>query len=183
MASSGLSQDQVFEVLKSPRRRYALYYLRREGGSAELSDLTEQVAAWENGTTPGELTTEQRKRVYISLYQTHLPKLNDADIVDYDEDSGEITLSRRARELDTYLGDVSRRELPWDRYYLALSLASIALVAGVWLEVYPFSELSGLTATAIVLVVYGASAVSQYLYYRHGAGRETPPELRRADSQ
>lgn len=81
MASSGLSQDQVFEVLKSPRRRYALYYLRREGGIVELSDLTDQVAVWENDTTPSGLTSEQRKRVYISLYQTHLPKLDDAGIV------------------------------------------------------------------------------------------------------
>jgi DNA-binding transcriptional ArsR family regulator len=183
MSSSGLTQDQVFEVLKSPRRRYALYYLRREGGSAELSDLTDQVAAWENDTTPPELSTEQRKRVYISLYQTHLPKLDDAGIVDYDEESGKITLSRRARELDTYLGDVPRREIPWDRYYLALSLGSIALVVGLWLEIYPFSTLSGLTGTAVILVAYGLSALVQYLYYRHSTGQGTPPELRRAESR
>ncbi|KZN23573.1 MULTISPECIES: hypothetical protein [unclassified Haladaptatus] len=183
MASSGLSQDQVFEVLKSPRRRYALYYLRREGGIVELSDLTDQVAVWENDTTLSGLTSEQRKRVYISLYQTHLPKLDDAGIVEYDRDEGEISLSRRARELDTYLGDVSRPEIPWDRYYLALSLGSILLVLGVWFEIYPFTLISGIATAVIILVAYGVSAIAQYLYYRRRTVQGLPPELRRAEGQ
>ncbi|WP_458205199.1 DUF7344 domain-containing protein [Haladaptatus sp. NG-SE-30] len=183
MASSGLSQDQVFEVLKSPRRRYALYYLRREGGTVELSDLTDQVAAWENDTTPAGLTSEQRKRVYISLYQTHLPKLDDAGIIDYEREAGKVHLSRRARELDTYLGDVSRPEIPWDRYYLALSLGSILLIVGVWFEIYPLSLLSGLIAATIILTAYGVSAIGQYLYYRRRTVRGTPPEIRRVEGQ
>lgn len=181
MASSGLSQDQVFEVLKSPRRRYALYYLRREGGMAELSDLTDQVAVWENDTTLSGLTSEQRKRVYISLYQTHLPKLDDAGIVEYDRDEGRIALSRRARELDTYLGDVSRPEIPWDRYYLALSIGSILLVLGVWFEIPPFTMVSGIATAIIILFAYGVSAITQYLYYRRRTVQGLPPELRRAE--
>jgi DNA-binding transcriptional ArsR family regulator len=183
MASTGLSQDQVFEVLKSPRRRYALYYLRREGGIVELSDLTDQVAVWENETTPSGLTSEQRKRVYISLYQTHLPKLDDAGIVEYDRDEGTISLSRRARELDTYLGDVSRPAIPWDRYYLALSIGSILLVLGVWFNVYPFALISGIATAIIILIAYGVSAIGQYLYYRRRTVQGLPPELRRAEGQ
>lgn len=183
MASSGLSQDQVFEVLKSPRRRYALYFLRREGGTVELSDLTDQVAAWENDTTPAGLTSEQRKRVYISLYQTHLPKLDDAGIVEYEREAGNVHLSRRARELDSYLGDVSQPEIPWDRYYLALSFGSIALVSGVWFEIYPLSLLSGLAVAVIILVAYALSAIGQYLYYRRRTVQGTPPDLRRAEGQ
>jgi len=61
--SDRLSQDTVFEVLKSPRRRYVLYYLRNHRGRMNLGEITEQVAAWENETTPDRLTSEQRKRV------------------------------------------------------------------------------------------------------------------------
>ncbi|WP_276301485.1 DUF7344 domain-containing protein [Halorussus lipolyticus] len=178
-----LSQDEVFEVLKSPRRRYALYYLRQEGGETELSDLTEQVAAWENETTPAGLSTEQRKRVYISLYQTHLPKLDEADIVEYDRDEGVVRLGDRASDLDIYLGDVSRDEFPWDRYYLGLVAASSLLVAAVWLDVYPFGLIPGLVLATLILVVFGVSAIVHYLKYRRGGEVGTPPELHRANGQ
>ncbi|USZ68094.1 hypothetical protein NGM10_15350 [Halorussus salilacus] len=178
-----LSQDEVFEVLKSPRRRYALYYLRREGGETELSDLTEQVAAWENETTTAALTTEQRKRVYISLYQTHLPKLDEADIVEYDRDAGVVRLGERAGDLNIYLGEVSREEFPWDRYYLALVGVSSLLVAAVWLEVPPFGLIPGLVLATVILVAFGVSAVVHFLKFRRGGEVGTPPELRRADGQ
>ena len=172
-----LSQDEVFEVLKSPRRRYALYYLRREGGESELSDLTEQVAAWENETTPAALSTEQRKRVYISLYQTHLPKLDETGIVDYDRDEGVVRLGDRSSDLDIYLGDVSREEYPWDRYYLGLVGASSLLVAAVWLNIYPFGLVPGLVLATVILVAFGVTAVAHYLTYRRGGTVGTPPEL------
>ena len=181
--SEALSQDEVFEVLKSPRRRYALYYLRREGGEAELSDLTEQVAAWENETTTEALSTEQRKRVYISLYQTHLPKLDEANIVEYDRDDGVVRLGSRASDLDIYLGDVTREQFPWDRYYLGLASVSALVVAAVWLNVYPFRLVSGLVLATIILLVFGASAVVHYLKYRRDGEVSTPPELRRANGQ
>lgn len=178
-----LSQDEVFEVLKSPRRRYALYYLRQEGGETELSDLTEQVAAWENETTPTALTTEQRKRVYISLYQTHLPKLDEGNIVDYDRDEGIVRLGSRASDLDIYLGDMSREEFPWDRYYLSLVAASSLLVASVWLKIYPFGLIPGLVLATLILVVFGASSIVHYFTYRRGGEVGTPPELHHINGQ
>jgi DNA-binding transcriptional ArsR family regulator len=181
--ADGLSQDEVFEVLKSPRRRYALYYLRQEGGETQLSDLTEQVAAWENETTPAALSTEQRKRVYISLYQTHLPKLDEANIVDYDRDEGIVRLGDRASDLDIYLGDVSREEFPWDSYYLGLVGASSLLVAAVWLDVYPFGVIPGLVLATLILAVFGVSAVVHYFTYRRGGDVGTPPEIHRVNGQ
>lgn len=181
--AESLSQDEVFEVLKSPRRRYALYYLRREGGVAELSDLTEQVAAWENETTTAALTTEQRKRVYISLYQTHLPKLDEADVVAYDRDEGVVRLADRASDLDLYLGDVSTSEFPWDRYYLALVGASSVLVAAVWLDLPVFGLIPGLVLATVILLAFGVSAVVHFLTYRRGGPVGTPPELARANGQ
>lgn len=178
-----LSQDEVFEVLKSPRRRYALYYLRQEGGEIELSDLTEQVAAWENETTPSALTTEQRKRVYISLYQTHLPKLDEANIVEYDRDEGIVRLGDRASDLDIYLSDVTREEFPWDRLYLGLVAASSLLVAAVWLGVPPFGLIPGLVLATLILAVFAITSVVHYFVYRHAGAVGTPPDLHRADGQ
>jgi len=178
-----LSQDEVFEVLKSPRRRYALYYLRQEGGETELSELTEQVAAWENETTPAGLSTEQRKRVYISLYQTHLPKLDEAGVVEYDSDEGIVRLSDRASDLDIYRGDLSREEFPCASYYLGPVGVSSLLVAAVWLGIPPFGLIPGLVLATLILAVFGISAVVHYVSYRRDAEIGTPPELHRANGQ
>lgn len=176
-AAMGLSQDQVFEVLKSPRRRYALYFLKQVGGRAELSDITEQVAAWENEIPVENLSSEQRKRVYISLYQTHMPKLDDADIVEYDQSRGVVELGENARELDIYLGE-DVKTVPWEWVYIALSIESVVLIAAVWFDVYPASMLSGLAAAVVVIATFAITALAQYaINYRLSSGPEVPPEL------
>ena len=177
--TGGLSQDLVFEVLKSPRRRYVLYYLRKNGGWIDLSDVTEQVAAWENDTTIGELESEQRKRVYISLYQTHLPKLDEAGVVEYDQTRGVIRLSDGANELDDYLGDQSTGSVPWDKYYLGLSILSGLLVAGVWAGIPPLSALSELATAFLILAVFTVFAITQHVHSSQRKSKELPPELGR----
>lgn len=177
--TGGLTQDLVFEVLKSPRRRYVLYYLRKNGGWVDLSEVTEQVAAWENDTTIEGLESEQRKRVYISLYQTHLPKLDEAGVVEYDQTRGVIRLADRANELDDYLSDQSSESVPWDKYYLGLSVLSGLLVVGVWAGVPPLASLSELMTAFLILAVFTVFAVTQHFHTTQRKSNELPPELSR----
>lgn len=92
-ADNRLSTDLVFDVLKNRQRRYVLQYLRDADGPVQLSELAEQVAAWENDTTVEAVTAKDRKRTYTSLYQLHLPKLDDAGVIEYDQSGGVITLN------------------------------------------------------------------------------------------
>jgi uncharacterized protein YjiS (DUF1127 family) len=85
-----LSIGTICHLLQNQRRRRSLRYLREADGQVRLSDLAETIAATENDTTVEQLRYEERKRVYISLYQLHLPKLADAGVVDYDADRGTI---------------------------------------------------------------------------------------------
>nr|WP_227378846.1 hypothetical protein [Haladaptatus halobius] len=132
---------------------------------------------------PAELTSAQRKTVYISLYQTHVPKLDDVGLINYDRETGEIDLSRCARALDTYLVDKPGLMIRWNRYYLVLSLMSIMLLGGVWFKVDPSALLSSLMATMIIVTAYSLLAILQYLIYRRRIVPATPPELRRIEGQ
>lgn len=106
-----LSKDIVFEILKNQRRRDALHYLKVNGGEAKLGDMAEFIAAKENNIDINALSSSQRKRVYIGLYQCHLPKMDSAGIVDFDKNRGDITLLDSAQQLETYLdGDVGGSE-------------------------------------------------------------------------
>jgi hypothetical protein len=100
-----LDTDTLFELLQNQRRRDALRYLEANGGRTTLSDMAEHIAAKENDLPVRAINSKQRKRVYIGLYQCHLPKLAGAGVVDFDKDRGTIELCDRAAQLSPYLDD------------------------------------------------------------------------------
>jgi len=101
------SLDLIFEILKNSRRREVIKYLRERDERVSLSDLAEHVAAVENGITTAELSSSQRKRVYVGLYQCHLPKMDDAGVIDYERSRGTIELRPASSQCFVYL-DVDR---------------------------------------------------------------------------
>jgi len=139
--ADGLSLDLVFEALKNSRRRQVLQYLQGRDEAASVSELAEHVAAIENDTTVQKLSSQQRKRVYVGLYQCHLPKLDDVDVVEYDDDRGTVELGPNASQLTRYVDVATDTEAdearPWHRYYLAvggvgaLLLLTVGLVGAV----------------------------------------------------
>lgn len=168
-----LSQDVVFDILSSPRRRYVLYYLKQVDEPIELTDLAEQVAAWENETTPESLTDQERKRVYVSLYQTHIPKLDEAGIVTYDQDDGSVELAPGSSAIDEYLPQ-SGPEFSWERLYLALAGASTLLL----LVAATTGIISTTIAAVVVVLSFLVASATHYLQYRRQQN-EIPSELRR----
>lgn len=98
-----VDMDQIFGVLRNSRRRYALKYLSMERDVITMSDLAEQVAAWECNKEVDQLSSKERKRVYVSLYQSHLPKMADASAIEYDQDRGTIECGERFEQFSHFL--------------------------------------------------------------------------------
>jgi DNA-binding transcriptional ArsR family regulator len=173
-----LSEDEAFEVLSNPRRRYSLHFLV-ESGETELGELAEHVAAWENDKGVHELSTGERKCVYSALQQSHLPKMDDTGVVEFDKDRGTIDPSDAVAELDIYLEVVRGNEIPWSEYYVGLSAVGTALVGALWLGAYPFTMLSNVAWAAFLTTAFGVSALVHHYYARQmklGAG-ESPPDV------
>lgn len=173
-SEQALSQDVVFDILSSSRRRYVLYRLREAEGPVELTKLAEQVAAWENDTDPDQITEQERKRVYVSLYQTHIPRLDEVGLVAYDKDTGKIELAEDADQIDDYLSSGDDR-IRWEWAYLGLAAASAAFLAVT--AVGPLGGIPDVVATGVVVTCFVLLAVT------HAAIRLTrdnfaPPELR-----
>jgi hypothetical protein len=95
--------DEVFHLLQNQRRREVLRRLRDVDEPVEMAEVAEQVAARENDTTVEALTSTERQRVYIALYQRHLPKLDDFDVIDYNQSRGVVTPTDRASWMARYL--------------------------------------------------------------------------------
>lgn len=162
MADEKLSRDRVFDILSSPRRRYVLYYLREHGGPVKLTALAEELAAWEHDTTVDELGPQARKRVYVSLYQTHVPKLEDAGLIDYDSDSGELFLAEESSAVDQYLGDETD-DRPWYWYYLTLTAGSLVALFAVLTEIIQvqLTVVFGLVIGAFLLLAAVHAAIGR----------------------
>lgn len=130
-----LSLDLIFEILKNERRREVIRYLREHEQQVTLSDLAEHIAALENDTDIASITSSQRKRVYVGLYQCHLPKMADMGIVQFNQNRGIVSLGENASQLYEYLDNQSPNTRPWHEYYLGLSgggavLFLVSLFAG-----------------------------------------------------
>jgi hypothetical protein len=168
--STTLSKDTTFSVLKNRRRREVLKYLRGHDGEAKLSDLAEHIAAKENDIEVRALSSDQRKRVYIGLYQCHLPKMDDADVVTFDKNRGDVTLLDQAAELFQYLDAEDEAADPGasrGRYSLALAwVVGLFVVSGL-AGVQPMAAIAppglALLSTLTLVVLGSAEAFRQYV--------------------
>lgn len=162
-----LDPNETFDILSSARRRYVISILHRRGEPIELTELAEEIAALEGDVTVDDLGKQQRKRVYVSLYQTHVPKLADAGIVTYDSDAGTVALARGSREVDAYLTQRSGTGR-WGTYYLSFSVFVGGLLALVIADVGVFAQIPAAVVAAITVVGFGSLALRQHLSERSG---------------
>lgn len=94
-----LSLDEVCHLLQNERRRDVLQYLAVREEEVKIGDLADHIAAKEQEIPVEQVGSDQRKRVYISLYQNHLPKLEKANAIEYDSDRGTLTRCRTTKAL------------------------------------------------------------------------------------
>ncbi|PSQ43252.1 hypothetical protein BRD17_06615 [Halobacteriales archaeon SW_7_68_16] len=163
-ASGEMSQTEVFDVLRNQRRRSVVEYLEENEGPVELGELATVIAAWEYDTTPDEVTSKQRKRVYTTLQQTHLPRLDDEGIVEFDSERGTIERDEAVDKVAAYLHIVPGDELPWREYYLSVGAIGCALTAALALVESPLMLLSPLAWLGVFAAVITVSAGIQVYY-------------------
>ena len=97
--------DVVFDVLSDRRRRIVLDYLRdHEGEWVSTGTLADRVASWEFELhDPASVSVES---IEIDLVHGHLPKLDEAGLIDCD---GSLVRYRGDDRVERFL-DLSRRE-------------------------------------------------------------------------
>lgn len=168
-AAEALPQETVFELLSNQRRRYALEVLRAADGPLLVTDLATRVAVREGGVDAEALDSSRHQSVRISLYQSHLPRLDESGLLTYDRDEGVVELASAAAVCFRYLdgpgergavgsdATAAARSRPWGVY--------VGLVAGVFLAlaalgVPPFAVVPGLAYAAVLAAaVAGLDAV------------------------
>jgi hypothetical protein len=159
-----LSKDNLFKLLSNRRRRLAVQFLRDQpNGSLPIRELSDLIAAAENEIPVEEVTYKQRKRVHISLYQTHLSALHSNGIVDYDSRSGNVKLMPTSREFSQHIDMMAADELGWGEIWLALSAVCLAFGVATWTELLPYFGTRPEIAILVLSLVVCVTAVWFYL--------------------
>jgi len=153
------SRGDVFSLLSNQRRRYAVRACQQLEPPIELGELAEYIAAQECDKSVSAITAEERRRVYTSLQQVHVEKLEDAGVIECERKRIEPT--EKLEDLEFYLEVVPGNEIPWAEYYLGLSGVAAALVASAWFGVYP-DAVTGYMWASLIVALFAVSAGIHY---------------------
>jgi hypothetical protein len=192
-----ITKDELFHVLQNERRRRVLTYLLDREGPFEMRSIAEQVAAWEHDTTVRQLMSDERQRVYIALYQSHLPKLDDVGLIDYEQNRGVVEPTPLLETVEPYVDppedepsetddepettstpleeeepadeetDPADVELEEQHYYVGATGVSLLLTGAVWLHAIPSTVVSGLEVAMVVTALF---ALTTGVLRWHGDG-------------
>ncbi|WP_440991281.1 DUF7344 domain-containing protein [Haloarchaeobius baliensis] len=166
-AGGGPSKGELFEALSNDRRRETLrYLLRQDDGQSTKGEVARHIAALETDKPVEQVTSDERKRVYIALHQTHLPKLHELDLVEYDSSQGALRLGDDCDGLAAYLDVETRADdetdtRPWGRYSLAMGLTGLGATALLAVGVGPAAAGPGLGIAAALAVAVTVTGVAQ----------------------
>ncbi len=150
-----LPEAEIHDVLRNDRRRMVIELLGDADGPLTARDLSETIAAREAGEDPPP--RKVRQSVYISLQQTHLPKLESLGIVDYDENTKEVRPAENAPEVGVYMEVVPKYGLSFGEFVAGLGVLGALLVAAAETGV---PGVSAVGASAWAVLGFAAVAVA-----------------------
>lgn len=140
-----------------------LGYLYSRSEPVDVPDLVDAVAAKEYDMEPEELTEKQRKRIYVSLYQTHIPKLDNLSVITYDEEAGVVKLTDRATAIKRHLSSIQQQGRDWQVYYLILAAGGAVVLVADILSVPPFELISGTLVGLVLVAGFGLLALAHHV--------------------
>jgi hypothetical protein len=153
---SALAESEIHDVLRNDRRRLVLEQLAEGSQEETVSDLAEYIASVESGEDPPPRNV--RQSVYVSLHQTHLPKLDELGIVEYDASSKTVLRAERADDVAVYMEVVPKNALSWAEYYLALGLLGLSTVVGHVVDVPLLGDIDSTLLAGVMFLVVTLSA-------------------------
>ncbi|OVE85028.1 DUF7344 domain-containing protein [Natronolimnobius baerhuensis] len=166
LSSETLTEDELFELLSNRRRRYILHELMRADCRLDIGSLSQEIAACEDEVDLQEVSSSDRKRVYTALHQSHLPKMDKAGVIDFDQDRGTVEPTPALENIEIYMDVVRGREIPWSDYYLGLTAIAGLVVAASTLDIGPFAALPSSAWGVFLIVTFGVSAIAHRYYAR-----------------
>jgi uncharacterized protein with GYD domain len=159
ISGGGIDPREVHEILRNSRRRQVIEKLNDRLEPVSLRELSEQIAAQETGEVPPP--RKVRDSVYNSLHQTHLPKLDEMDVIEYDKDRKTIRLRRRAKQVARYMRMVTHYGVSWSQFYRTLGVVALVSIIAAQTDAPLVGTLPVLLVASAFLVLFAVATTYQ----------------------
>lgn len=104
-----LTEPDIFVLLAKRERRLLLEALWRSTPPLTTVELANRIAE----RTYERPSSEQQRDVYLELYHNHLPRLEEADVIVYDEKDGRVAPDRNFDRLLRFVEEANEQRLSW----------------------------------------------------------------------
>ena len=101
--AGGDGQDDLFNTLSHPRRRFMFHLLQTAETPVGVEELTTELVAWEAQRSTPNRSNGSRDAIETSLVHNHLPMMDQAGLVMYDVTGQTVALGNRADEVRAHL--------------------------------------------------------------------------------
>lgn len=157
--TSEFKSPEVHDVLRNQRRQHVIEMLQSAGGQVQAGELATEIAEAETGQSPPP--DNIRQSVHVALHQTHLPKLDELDIVTYDEETKTVDLLERGEDMAVYMESVERYGISWSEYYLGVSLLGLLSIIAAEVGVPVVAPIGSLPLAVAAFILIVGSALYQ----------------------
>jgi hypothetical protein len=154
-----IAESDIYHLLSNRRRRETLTYLWERPTEVTLRELSETIAAREANRRPAPRPL--RESVYNALHQTHLPKLAEFGLVEYDGDRKLVCPVPEGRQLRRYMDTVTPVGITWGEYYRGLGIAGLFAVVASLAAVPGFGAVDPLLLASGSLALFALSTAYQ----------------------
>ncbi|AKB55344.1 DUF7344 domain-containing protein [Methanosarcina barkeri] len=154
-----LSKSDIFGILQNDRRRCVLEILHKQGNQS-IRFLSEEIARLESGEDDPKSTI--RKSIYVSLLQTHIPKMESLGVVNHDRENDFVELLPAASNFDIYMETVKKGDIPWSHFYVGLSILAVVGSVTIYLGLFEL-----VTSNQWMLFMSSLFIISSIAHMRH----------------
>lgn len=99
----GERQDEVFAVLSDSRRRFLLRCLQTAQGPVSVNKLATNLVTWEGQQQVSDSADDDTSAIQVLLVHNHLPKMEEAGLVEYDDTQQMVTPTDRIHQAQPHL--------------------------------------------------------------------------------
>ena len=174
-----LSGNERMHLLPNGRRRLDVHALKRIEDPDAHAELCAHVAAWETETEPEEIDREDRRSVYVTLRRTHLPKLDEKNVIQFDESENTVQSTELLDNIEVHTEVLHEKEISWSLYYLGLAGVCGLLLVAVITEAPLFDLFEPIHVGLFAAGIFFVSAAAHHFVERHSRFGVTqkPPEI------
>lgn len=106
MVQSSLQFESLIDLCRNQHRRIVIAKLANEKRSLAMSDLTKAIITCTHHMPATEVSEKDTREIRLSLHHSHIPKLADYSLIEYDPDRQQVKPRSQFNHVEPHLSSI-----------------------------------------------------------------------------